>query len=227
MPFTNAYDVPYTAGITILTVLLGFPTALATIYLTHAFVPSITLGTKQIDAGPSGPKTLTLGLLTSSDDAVLASAYISVLSSLAVASGIVLLRHLRLKKGDALIGWGVMGPAVGNFFGQVGCLVAWILMQGKSDAKVGREEDVTLVDGMYGSAGRMFTREAWACTMNSVFREKEGNWAEKACSHLVCRVFILLPLYPANVCIETFEGNYGWHDDLCVAYSGYFVLADS
>ncbi|KAF1954931.1 hypothetical protein CC80DRAFT_493322 [Byssothecium circinans] len=184
MSLNNHHELPYTAGISLFTLLFGVPIAVVAIHFTNVFVPSITLGTKQIDAGPSGPKTLTIGLIRSSDDAVLASSYISILSSLMVAAGMALVRHLRVRKGDSFVGWSVMGPAAVNLLGQIGCLVAWIILQEKDEAKIGSKDDVTFVDGIYGSSGRMFTREAWACTMKTFFGEKEGIWAIKACEDL-------------------------------------------
>ncbi|KAF9732447.1 hypothetical protein PMIN01_09305 [Paraphaeosphaeria minitans] len=55
------------------TLILGIPVIIGAIVLENTYVPGIVLGLKSIDAGSSGPKTLTFHLQTNLDDTVRAS----------------------------------------------------------------------------------------------------------------------------------------------------------
>jgi hypothetical protein len=176
------------AGVSIGTLLLGIPIAIATIASANVYVPDIVLGTKDIDAGPSRTKTLTFGLLTAPTDAVLSAAYISIIASVLCAIGIALIHFFHNSKKGVTFGWATLCLAATNLLGQLGCLAAWVVLQQKENARVPDTGAVQYVDGKYQTDGKMFTKEAWACTMEAYFSEKE-DWANKACDDLVslCR----------------------------------------
>lgn len=174
----------------LVTLALTIAVPIAAIILESAHIPDVVLGTKAINAGPSGTKTLTFGLLTSPNDAVLAAAYISIAAGVICACGIAFVRHI--PRYSFVLGCVMITAALGNFLAQIGCTVCWAVWQGKRDGKTAAPGEVSYVDGNYETGGRLFTREAWACTMEKYFGEREGSWASKACSDLVsCFVPIL------------------------------------
>jgi hypothetical protein len=178
-----------TAAVVISTLILGIPVAIGAILLDSTYVPDIALGSKSIDAGPSGPKTLTFGLQTGPDDAVLASAYISILTSILIAVSIIVLRHASVlgRSGGCV----ATATAAANLLAQIGCAIAWGVLLMKDEAKHAMPEDITYDEKMekYDTEGRMFTREAWACSMKALYDEREGEWAGKACESLVSLFF--------------------------------------
>jgi hypothetical protein len=178
-----------TAAIVTSILILGIPVAIGTILLDHSYVPNIILGSKSIEAGPSGPKTLTFGLETGPDDAVLASAYISILTSILIAVSIIILRHSNIL--GRSVGWGATATAAANLLAQIGCAVAWGVLLMKDEAKHAKPGDITYDEKMerYDTRGRMFTREAWACSMKALYDEREGGWSGKACENLVSLVY--------------------------------------
>ncbi|KAL5391693.1 hypothetical protein DPSP01_000987 [Paraphaeosphaeria sporulosa] len=174
-----------TAAVVTSTLILGIPVAIGTIVLDNSYVPDIVLGSKSIDAGPSGSKTLSFGLQTSPDEAVLASAYISILASIVLAVSLIILRHTNLLGRTA--GWGAIASAAANLLAQIGCIAAWGILLMTDEAKHAQSVDLSYDERLqrYDTRGRMFTREAWACSMQALFREREGAWAGKACVNIV------------------------------------------
>lgn len=179
-----------TAAITACTLFLCIPVAVTTIILDNAHIPNVVLGSRTIDAGPSGSKSLTFGLRTGPDDAVLASAYIAVIASVALALCIALLRHVNSLV--RMAGWTSISVATGNFAAQLGCVIAWGILVTKDEAQHAEKEDITRSEnGEKYETKRMFTREAWACSMKTLYSEREGAWAPKACDDLVSLIFFI------------------------------------
>lgn len=166
--------------------LLSIPIAVAIIQFAHVFVPEVVLRTKEIDIGPAGTKTLTFGPLSAPNDAALSAAYISIISSILCAIGLVLVRLVHGRKRGLIARRTTIGLAAANILGQIACIAAWAILQGKDDAKVPAEGVVQYVDGEYNTDGRILTKEAWACTMDKYFSERE-DWAHKACANMVSR----------------------------------------
>lgn len=167
--------------LSVATLVLGLPVAIAAIAFESAWVPNIILGTKVINTGPGKTTTLKFDLLTGPNDAVSAGAYISIVSAILVTIGFVLVRHFTHKN---VYGWVIFGPALLNLLSQIGSCVAAYVFRNKYPVATSTS-DVQFVDGTYNTNGRLFTKESWACTMNDLYREREGNWADKACSDFV------------------------------------------
>lgn len=165
----------------IITLVLGLPVATAAIVFESAWVPSIILGTKIIDTGPGQTTTLRFDLLSGPNDAVSAGAYISIISAIIVIIGFVLSRHITYHN---VYGWLILGPSLLNFFSQIGSCAASYIFRNKYPEATSNT-DVRFIDGAYNTDGRLFTKESWACTMNTFYREREGKWADKACSNFV------------------------------------------
>ncbi|OAG02147.1 uncharacterized protein CC84DRAFT_1220504 [Paraphaeosphaeria sporulosa] len=203
------------AAVVTSTLILGIPVAIGTIVLDNSYVPDIVLGSKSIDAGPSGSKTLSFGLQTSPDEAVLASAYISILASIVLAVSLIILRHTNLLGRTA--GWGAIASAAANLLAQIGCIAAWGILLMTDEAKHAQSVDLSYNERLqrYDTRGRMFTREAWACSMQALFREREGAWAGKACvniksARMVTIVTTLFGGVLVGVAIWQVRGRGGW-----------------
>ena len=163
--------------------LLGLPTAITTLILDGAPIPSVVLGTKTIDAGPNKPaQTLSFGLRTGPNDAVRASAYLSILTATALSLAVAALRHVLWRK--HVWAYIALAGALGNLVAQVACVVAWGVLVGSRDAALASAGEIVRAEGRDGgyevSGERLFTRESWACSL----KEREG-WAAKACDDLV------------------------------------------
>ncbi|KAF2689846.1 hypothetical protein K458DRAFT_426733 [Lentithecium fluviatile CBS 122367] len=152
-----------TAAFSIGVLLLGIPIAIVIISLENAFVPNV--------------------LLTAPNDAVLSAAYISLITSILCVIGLNLVQLLNANRKGKVFGWVTVGVAAVNIMGQSACLVAWGILQGKDNAKVPTKGAVQFVDGGYQTDGRLYTKEAWACTMDTYFSAKE-NWAPETCTNL-------------------------------------------
>lgn len=178
-------EVLITAAIVTSIVVLGIPVAIGTVVLDNTYVPDVVLGSKTIDAGPSGSKTLSFGLQTGMDDAVLASAYISIIASIFLAVFVVILRHISGFGRTA--GLGAIATAAANLLAQVGCVFAWGILLMKDEARHAQAGDIFYDEKRerYETSGRMFMREAWACSLDALYGEHEGEWAGKACGNLV------------------------------------------
>jgi hypothetical protein len=176
---------PGTLAISAGALVLGIPLAIAALRLAQTDVSDITLGQKEIKAGPNGEtKTITFGLLTGVTDAIVAGSYISIISSLVFVVGLVVLRHFSQHN---ILGWMLVFPALVNLFGNVGCMGYAFVQNGKEKMASSAEEvPRNPTTGTYDTGGKLYTREAWACMMDRFYHDQEGEWAESACSGLVC-----------------------------------------
>jgi hypothetical protein len=175
-----AYNPLTTAVLGGAALLLGLPIAVIAIIFEKVSVPDIVLGTKEIDLGPSGTKTLTFTLLTGPNDAVFAAAYISMISAVLLVAGLAVVRHVARHN---IWGWLVFLPGLANVLGQIGCCAYVFIANGQHPEAVSRNE-IRYVDGKYDSNGKMYTKESWACSMKSLYLDQEP-WSEKACSNFV------------------------------------------
>lgn len=182
MATTNSRVTTIVFGIVAL--ILGFPIAVAAIVFENVYVPNVILGSKTINTGLGSTKTLSFSLLTGPNDVVTAAAIISMVSSILVMIGVVLIRHVTSHN---IWGWLVLGPALSNLLGQIACCAAAFIFESKYSVAKSTNE-VQYVNGTYNTDGRLFTKEAWSCTMNNLYADRE-QWADKACSDFVgsCR----------------------------------------
>jgi hypothetical protein len=162
---------------------LGVPAAIAAILFNHTWVPNVVLGTKTVKSGPNNDTTvLEFGLLSGPNDAVYASALISITSTALIVAGLVLIRHFTRHN---IWGWLAFGPAFLNLLGTVGCCAAVYLFKSRY-AKATSTDQIRYNNGVYDTGGKLYTREGWACSMNALYADREGDWAKKACSNFVC-----------------------------------------
>lgn len=119
------------------------------------------------------------------------AAYISIISSVLFAIGLVTVRHLSKHNG---FGWAMLVPALASFGGNVGCMAYAFVASARNGASENAASEVRFMPeaagaggeaGSYETGGKMFTREAWACMMDEYFHEREGEWAGKACDSFV------------------------------------------
>ncbi|KAF2191617.1 hypothetical protein K469DRAFT_736268 [Zopfia rhizophila CBS 207.26] len=202
-----------TFALTLAALILGIPIAAAALVLEKVPIPTVILGSKTINAGPNTTKTISFSLLSGLNDAVMAGAYISIISSILVVVGLVLTRHVSKHN---IFGWTLIGPAIANALGQVACLAYVFIVQGQHPEAKSTEE-VRYVDGKYDTDGKLYTREAWACMMDKLYKEREGEWAEKACSELKTGRFLTIPLLATSILLLTLafwqirrQGGLGW-----------------
>lgn len=144
-------------------------------------MPTVILGTKEIKAGIDETKTISFSLLSGSNDAVVAGAFISIFASVLFGIGLAVVRHVSRHN---IWGWAMFGPALLNVLGQIGVLAYVQIVQGQHPAATNTNE-IKLVNGQYDTDGKLYTREGWACSMDKLYHETEGEWAGKACSDLV------------------------------------------
>jgi hypothetical protein len=170
-----------TIGLSAISLVLGLPVAVAAIIFNNNWVPDVTLGSKTINTGPGQTTTLRFGILTGPNDAVLASALISMASTPLFITGLVLIRHFTKHNAS---GWLAFGPALLNFLGQVACCAAAFMLNKKYPAATSTDQ-IRYVDGHYSTGGQLYTKEAWSCSMNALYPDKEGSWANQACSRFV------------------------------------------
>ncbi|KAF2875785.1 hypothetical protein BDV95DRAFT_603188 [Massariosphaeria phaeospora] len=187
MAFTDPLQ---TLGLCIAVLIFGLPVAAIAIFFEKVFVPNVVLGTKEIDIGPGGTKTITFDLMTGSEDAVFAGAYISIISSLLIAGGIVLVRHISK---HSVWGWVAFGSASANVLGQIACVAAAFIFHGRYPEATSTEQ-VRFEGGSYNTGGTLFTRESWACTMKNLYSDREGVWASKACTNLATGRYMTIAL---------------------------------
>jgi hypothetical protein len=217
-----------TIGLSAISLVLGLPVAVAAIVFNSNWIPDVTLGSKTINTGPGQTTTLRFGILTGPNDAVLASALISMASTALFITALVLIRHFTKHNG---FGWLAFGPALLNFLGQVSCSAAAFMLNKKYPAATSTDQ-IRYVDGYYDTGGQLYTKEAWACSMNALYPEREGSWANQACSRFVSRHsdmvmeimtmqgtarFLTVPLVVCAACIfglacwQVVErGGFGW-----------------
>jgi len=178
-----------TLGVSGLVLMLGIPVGAAAIIYEKVYVPNIILGTKEIKSGLNETKTLSFSLLSSANDAVIAGAFISIISAVLFSIGLTIVRHFSRHN---IWGWSMVFPALLNFIGQIVILALVQTDKGKHP-KATSTNEIRYVDGKYETDGKLYTREGWSCSMYDLYREREGSWAEKACSNLVCS-FVSFPM---------------------------------
>jgi hypothetical protein len=171
--------------------LLGLPVAVIAIIFEKVTMPDIVLGSKEIDIGPGGTKTVTWNLLSGPNDAVFAAAYISMISAILLVGGLAVVRHVARHN---IWGWLVFLPGLANVLGQIGCCAYVFIVSSQHPEAVSRNE-LKYVNGNYDTNGKSYTRESWACSMKSLYLDQEP-WSDKACSSFVCTVLrkIVYPL---------------------------------
>jgi len=170
-----------TVFITAILIILGFPVAVAILFFNHNWVPRVILGSKTIDTGLGKTTTIDFGILTGLNDAILAAALISIASTALFIIGLVLTRHFT--KHNAF-GWLIFGPVLLNILSQVGCCVAVFIFNNKNPVATSRDQ-IRYVNGKYSTGGTLYTKEALSCSMNALYSEMEGHWANQACSRFV------------------------------------------
>ncbi|KAF2474902.1 uncharacterized protein BDR25DRAFT_280536 [Lindgomyces ingoldianus] len=177
-----------------ITLLLGMPFAIVTIVLQNPKMPNIVLGTKTIDAGPSGTKTVKIGLLTGPNDANLAGAYIAIgataITTLALWRFRGSSRDLYLK----IWGWSLLGTGLANLVGQFACLVYIFIVSSQYPQAKSTDEVPRLDNGQYDAQGKVYSKESWACMMNKLYPQYEGSWAGKACDDMTIARYMAIPL---------------------------------
>jgi hypothetical protein len=170
-----------TIVVSVVALILGLPAAVAAIVFNHNWVPSVILGTKTIHTGPGQTTTLKFGLLTGPNDAVYAGALISLASTALFVLGLILIRHFTRHNG---FGWLAFGPILLNLLSQVGCCAAVYIFKSRYPRATSTNQ-IQYMDGTYNTGGKLYTMEGWACSMNALYAEREGVWADKACSRFV------------------------------------------
>lgn len=160
----------------------GIPVGVAAIIFEKVYMPNIILGTKEIKAGIDTTKTISFSLLSGTNDAVIAGAFISIICSILFGIGLAVVRHVSRHN---IWGWAMFFPALANVLAQIGVLAYVQIVQGQHPEATSTTE-VKYINGNYDTDGKLYTREAWACTMDKLYNEREGQWAGKACSNLVC-----------------------------------------
>lgn len=188
-----------TIVISAISLILGLLVAVAATIFNSNWVPDITLGSKTIKTGPGQTSTIRFGILTGPNDAVLASAFISMTSTALFLTGLVLIRHFTRHNG---FGWLAFGPALLNLLGQVGCCAAVFILNKRYPAATSTDQ-IQYVNGKYDTGGQLYTKEAWACSMNALYPDREGSWANQACSRFVSDHHRYVDYERAN----KFEGN--------------------
>jgi hypothetical protein len=176
-------DPVITVVISAISIILGLPVAVATLFFNHNWVPKVMLRSKTINTGLGKTTTINFGILTGPNDAILAAALISIASTALIIIGLVLTRHFT--KHNAF-GWLVFGPALLNILGQVGCCVAVFIFSNRNPVATSRDQ-IRYANGKYSTGGTLYTKEAWSCSMNALYPDKEGHWANQACSRFVSR----------------------------------------
>ncbi|KAL6704435.1 hypothetical protein ACN47E_008179 [Coniothyrium glycines] len=176
----NTSRYPWITGVISATILITtVPFAIAAIALEAAWVPDIILASKVINTGPGQTTTLEFNLLTSPNDAVLAASYMSLVLSIFFVIILICVRHFATGR---LWNWFVLTPAVVNLLTQIGCCAAAYIFKSKYPT-ANSVNQVRYIDGKYDSDGHLYTKEGWACTMNTFYAEQEGEWANKACEN--------------------------------------------
>ncbi|KAH8723843.1 hypothetical protein GQ44DRAFT_619639 [Phaeosphaeriaceae sp. PMI808] len=168
---------------------LSLPISIATLALNGNHVPQFILRTTTINTVPGKTITLKFGLLTSPNDAICAGATISMIST-ALFGIAILMRHFTIHQSWQ---WLALGASSSNLLGQVACSAAVFILKAKYPVANSRN-DITYKDGMYDTSGKLYTREAWACSMDALYAHRESNWAGKACYNFKAADILMLPL---------------------------------
>ena len=97
--------------------------------------------------------------------------------------------------------------AVGNLVAQAKCAVAWDVLLAKDEVKHAEKGEIIWDGrrGRYDTGGRMFTREAWACSIKALFYERKSQWAGKACDDLVSSFILSFPTQKSPTEPKLFE----------------------
>lgn len=172
-----------TVACTVAALALGVPAAVVAIIFNSNWVPNVILGSKTIDTGPGKTTTINFGVLTGPNDAIFAGALIAIASTLLFIIGLILIRHFTKHNG---FGWLVFGPAFVNLLSQIGCCAAVYMFKNKYPVATSTDQ-IRLIGGRYDTGGTLYTKEAWACSMNALYSDREGEWADRACSRFVGR----------------------------------------
>src|SRR4051812_22811815 len=121
---------PGTLALSASALILGIPVATAALLLEKVYMPEIVLGSKTINIGPNkDQKTITFDLISGPNDAVIAAAYISNISSLLFLVGLVFVRHMSHINA---FGWVVVGPSLVSVLGNIGCCLAAFILSKKN-----------------------------------------------------------------------------------------------
>jgi hypothetical protein len=140
------------------------------------------MGEKEIKAGLNGAtKTVSWSLKSGPQDATITAGFISIICSLLFSVGVVVVRHVSQHN---IFGWAMVFPAFTSFVANVG-IMAYVFVESGKHKEAENQDEVKYVDGKYETGGKVFTRGAWACMMDKWFKEREGEWAEKACKDMV------------------------------------------
>jgi hypothetical protein len=179
IPITNT---PITTMIiSVSALILGLPFAIAAIVFNDNWVPDVILGSKTFGTGPGKTTTIEFGLLTGPNDAVYAGAIIASSCTTLFIIGVILMRHFTKHNG---FGWLVCGSALLNLLSQIGCCAAAHLFRNKYPVATSTNQ-IQHVNGGYSTGGVLYTKEAWACSLNALYADSEGHWADSACSRFV------------------------------------------
>lgn len=178
-----------TCTIAAVALLLSIPVAIAALQYENFEMPTFVLGQKDVKAGLDGKtKTVSFAPLSGANDAVTAAACISIICSLLFVSGLVTVRHVSERR---VFGWLMLGSAAVSVLGNAACMAYVFIVKGKYKDAAGKD-DIVFDEkrGVYEitEEGRLFTREAWACSLNSLYGEREGRWADNACKKMVCGI---------------------------------------
>lgn len=151
--------------------IFGIPFAVAAYILNDNWVPDVVLGSKTFGTGPGQTITIEFGLLTGLNDAVYAGALISMTCTALFAIGVVLIRHFTKHNG---FGWLVFGPTLLNLLSQIGCCTAAYLFENKYPVATSTDK-IRQVNGGYTTGGVLYTRESWACSLNTLYANSEEH----------------------------------------------------
>ncbi|KAH3950215.1 hypothetical protein HBI56_007830 [Parastagonospora nodorum] len=181
-------DPVITVVISVISIILGLPVAVATLLFNQNWVPKVILGSKTINTGLGKTTTIDFGILTGPNDAILHNAF----------------------------GWLAFGPALLNILSQVGCCVAVFIFNNRNPAATSRDQ-IRYANGKYSTGGTLYTKEAWSCSMNALYPEKEGHWANQACSRFGTARTLTVPMAVCAACLFSLacwqvveRGGFGW-----------------
>ncbi|PSN75213.1 hypothetical protein BS50DRAFT_34784 [Corynespora cassiicola Philippines] len=167
-----------TLAIALACLVLGIPVAGVAINLESTFMPEVPIGARELDS-PDGIETLKFDLINGPHIAIFAAAFMTIAAATITMLGSVILRHV--SKENVPVGIASFGFAVINQVAQL-VILALVYILNSVHPVSANPNDVRFVDGKYETNGKEFTRETWACTMKTLFRDTEGTWAINACS---------------------------------------------
>ncbi|KAH7406506.1 hypothetical protein DE146DRAFT_395790 [Phaeosphaeria sp. MPI-PUGE-AT-0046c] len=202
-----------TIAFSVAVLILGVPAAVIAIVFNSNWIPHVILDSKTFSTGPGKTTTINFGILTGPNDAVFAGAVVAIASSLTFILGLILIRHFTKHNG---FGWLVFGPALVNLLSQIGCCSAVYIFKNKYPVATSTDQ-IRHIDGQYSTGGNLYTKEAWACSMEALYADREGDWANRACSRFGIARALTIPLVACAVCIFgmaywqiRMQGGLGW-----------------